>query len=114
MLSLQANKDENARQIESLNSQIANLQTLNNQLQETNELNTRTINGLNAQIVGLNNQIADLTLQSQNNSAVVNALNVKITITISCKKDGVLTIEWNDAAGFYLEQMTFWDVMVLR
>ena len=36
------------------------------------------------------------------------------TITISCKKDGVLTIEWNDAAGFYLEQMTFWDVMVLR
>lgn len=36
------------------------------------------------------------------------------TITISCKKDGELTIEWNDAAGFYLEQMTFWDVMVLR
>lgn len=36
------------------------------------------------------------------------------TITISCKKDGVLTIEWNDEAGFYLEQMTFWDVMVLR
>ena len=36
------------------------------------------------------------------------------TITISCKKDGVLTIEWNDGAGFYLEQMTFWDVMVLR
>ena len=36
------------------------------------------------------------------------------TITISCKKDGVLTIEWTDAAGFYLEQMTFWDVMVLR
>jgi len=36
------------------------------------------------------------------------------TITISCKKDGVLTIEWNDAAGFYIEQMTFWDVMVLR
>lgn len=36
------------------------------------------------------------------------------TITISCKRDGELTIEWNDAAGFYLEQMTFWDVMVLR
>ena len=36
------------------------------------------------------------------------------TITISCKKDGVLTIEWNDEAGFYLEQMTFWDVSVLR
>ena len=36
------------------------------------------------------------------------------TITISCKKDNELTIEWNDAAGFYIEQMTFWDVMVLR
>ena len=36
------------------------------------------------------------------------------TITISCKKDGVLTIEWSDRAGFYIEQMTFWDVCVLR
>ena len=36
------------------------------------------------------------------------------TITITCKKDGYLTIEWNDNAGFYIEQMTFWDVCVLR
>lgn len=60
---LSANKDENERQIAQLNEQISNLQSLNNQLQETNELNTRTINGLNAQIVSLNNQISELTLK---------------------------------------------------
>ena len=36
------------------------------------------------------------------------------TITISCKKDGVLTVEWSDNAGFYIEMMTMWDLYVLR
>lgn len=36
------------------------------------------------------------------------------TITISCTRDNYLTIEWSDNAGFYIEMMTFWDVMVVR
>ena len=38
----------------------------------------------------------------------------EFTIKISCKKDNELTIEWSDSAGFYLEQMTFWEVSVVR
>lgn len=36
------------------------------------------------------------------------------TITISCKRDGYLTIEWSDNAGFYIEMMTMWELYVLR
>lgn len=36
------------------------------------------------------------------------------TITISCKKDGVLTVEWSDNAGFFIEMMTFWEISVVR
>lgn len=36
------------------------------------------------------------------------------TITISCKRDGYLTVEWSDSAGFYIEMMTMWDLYVLR
>ncbi len=36
------------------------------------------------------------------------------TITISCKRDGYLTIEWSDNAGFYIEMMTMWELYVMR
>ena len=36
------------------------------------------------------------------------------TISISCKRDGVLTIEWSDSAGFYIEFSTMWYLEVLR
>ncbi len=38
----------------------------------------------------------------------------EFTISISCKKDGVLTIEWSDQAGGYIDTMTMWGVYVLR
>ena len=38
----------------------------------------------------------------------------EFTITISCKKDGYLTIEWSDKAGFYIEMATLWELYVLR
>ena len=36
------------------------------------------------------------------------------TITVSCKKDGILTIEWTDDAGFYIETMMLWQLYVLK
>lgn len=36
------------------------------------------------------------------------------TITISCKRDGILTVEWSDNAGFYIEMMTMWELYVMR
>lgn len=36
------------------------------------------------------------------------------TITISCKRDGYLTIEWSDNAGFFIEMMTMWELYVMR
>ena len=38
----------------------------------------------------------------------------EFTITISCKRDGYLTIEWSDTAGFFISMMNFWHVYVLR
>ncbi len=35
-------------------------------------------------------------------------------LKVYCKKDGVLTVEWSDAAGFYIETMTMWDLYVVR
>lgn len=35
-------------------------------------------------------------------------------IKLSCKKDGVLTVEWSDNAGFYVETMTMWYLYVVR
>lgn len=35
-------------------------------------------------------------------------------LKVSCKKDGVLTVEWSDKAGFYIETMTMWDLYVVR
>ena len=36
------------------------------------------------------------------------------TITLSCTEDNVLTLEWTDQAGFYIEMATIWDVCVMR
>jgi hypothetical protein len=36
------------------------------------------------------------------------------TITVSCKKDGVITIEWDDQAGFYIDEITILSIAVLR
>ncbi len=36
------------------------------------------------------------------------------TLSISCKSDGVLTIEWDDDAGFFLEYMLIFEVYALR
>ena len=38
----------------------------------------------------------------------------EFTISISCKKDGILTIEWTDQAGGYIDIMTMWGLYVLR
>lgn len=38
----------------------------------------------------------------------------EFTISISCKKDGILTIEWTDQAGGYIDTMTMWGLYVLR
>ncbi len=38
----------------------------------------------------------------------------EFTITISCKRDGYLTVEWSDNAGFYLEMATLWELYVIR
>jgi len=38
----------------------------------------------------------------------------EFTISISCKKNGVLTIEWTDQAGGYIDTMTAWGLYVLR
>ncbi len=38
----------------------------------------------------------------------------EFTIKISCKRDGYLTIEWSDNAGFYLEMATLWELYVMR
>ena len=38
----------------------------------------------------------------------------QFTITLTCKSDGVLTVEWSDEAGFYIEVMTMWDLYVVR
>ena len=38
----------------------------------------------------------------------------EFTISISCKRDGVLTIEWSDQAGGYIDTMTMWGLYVLR
>jgi uncharacterized repeat protein (TIGR02543 family) len=36
------------------------------------------------------------------------------TITVSCKKDGYLTVEWSDSAGFYIDTLTLWQLYVMR
>ncbi len=38
----------------------------------------------------------------------------EFTITISCKRDGILTVEWSDKAGFFIEMMTMWELYVMR
>lgn len=40
--------------------------------------------------------------------------NNYMTFTVSCKKDGVLTIEWTDQADFYIQNIGIWLVEVLR
>lgn len=37
-----------------------------------------------------------------------------MTFTVSCKKDGVLTIEWSDQADFYISNIGIWQLSVLR
>lgn len=37
-----------------------------------------------------------------------------MTFTVSCKKDGVLTIEWTDQADFYIRNIGIWQLYVLR
>jgi hypothetical protein len=36
------------------------------------------------------------------------------TITISCKEDGVITIEWDDKAGFYIDKIGIFGIFVLK
>lgn len=36
------------------------------------------------------------------------------TVCISCKRDGYLTVEWDDEAGFYIEMMMLWEMYVVR
>jgi hypothetical protein len=36
------------------------------------------------------------------------------TLTVSCKKDGVITIEWDDEAGFYIDDINIFTISVLR
>lgn len=36
------------------------------------------------------------------------------TVSVSCKQDGVLTIEWSDSAGFYLSKLMISELYVLR
>lgn len=36
------------------------------------------------------------------------------TVTVYCKRDGYLTVEWSDRAGFYIETLTLWQLYVVR
>ena len=38
----------------------------------------------------------------------------KLTIKISCKRNGYLTVEWSDQAGGYIEMMPLYNFQVLR
>ncbi len=76
--SLQNTHTEDANENTQLRQQIINLQNLSTQLQSINEINRTTINSLNSQILNLNNQITELNSQINNNSGQASVLNNRI------------------------------------
>ena len=59
-------------------------------------------------------ELTSLTPFTSNVGLVDYGTENEFTITISCKRDGYLTIEWSDNAGFYIEMATLWDLYVFR